>query len=325
MRYKSCKEVESSIHFILNTVTFCCNCGNVGDMVYRENYNGELIDYDDFMSVRNRFRERFINDTLPERCRTCASLRENDWSDDFKLNYICVAHRSKCSCNCFYCNFTPEKQYWNTREVYNIAPVFNRVLNTFPLEYNFMVNLVGGECSEYPREELDGIIDETIKHDGVLQFTTSGMFYNDKIAEVLRLSKGDMSVSPDSGTKETYERIKRVKYFDSVWENIKRYSEIATTERLPYPIRIKYIIIPGINDNKAEFKAFIEKCMALKNTMIEISVEYKWFEQNADKPLTQEMIDFLGYIQSFEDKIHIAYKEAAVPLLRKIRTDFSLF
>ncbi len=325
MRYKSCKEAESSIHFILNLVTFCCNCGNAGDMIYKQNYNGELIDYDDFLISRNKFRERFINDTIPKRCRTCGSLRENDWSDDFKLSYICLAHRSKCSCRCFYCYFEENKQHWNEREVYNILPAFRGVLNTFPLASSFSVNLVGGECSEYPEEELNGIVSETIKHNGFLNFTTSGLFYSEKIEEALRFGKGDISVSPDSGFSSTYEKIKRVNCFDRVWDNIRKYSEASITTGTNYPVRIKYIIIPGINDNKTEFRAFAEKCMSLKNSMIEISVEYKWFEQNGDKPLTPEMIDFLGYIQSYENKIHIAYVEAAVSLLSKIRTDFNKF
>ncbi len=308
---------------MLDAVTFCCSCGSFGDYVYRNGYKGELIEYEDFLAVRNKLRERFINGSVPERCKSCADYEIKNWRDTHLLNYVCIAHRSKCSCNCFYCYFSEKKQYWNTREVYNIAPVFKHILNTFPLQYNFIVNLVGGECSEYPEEELNTIIDETIKHEGLLQFTTSGIFFNEKIAQTTPY--GNISVSPDAGTKETYEKIKRVKCFDQVWENIRKYSIAAKTDIFPHPVRIKYIIIPGINDNKAEFKAFAQKCMALKNTMIEISLEYKWFEQNSDKPLTNEMIDFLSYIQSYENKIHIAYKEAAVPFLRKIRTDFKIF
>ena len=324
MIYKSCKDVESSVHFILDAVTFCCSCGSFGEFVYKRDYNGEIINFDDYLSARNRFRDMFLSGNLPERCQKCGNLIEKEWDDDFKINYICVAHRSKCSCRCFYCGLNAEKKRWNERIVYNILPAFRVILNTFPLAPSFSVNLVGGECSEYPKEELDGIVDETVKHNGFINFTTSGLFYSDKIRETIAIGKGDLSVSPDSGFRETYEKIKRVKCFDRVWENIGKYSETSVTTGTRYPIRVKYIIIPGINDNKTEFEAFAKRCMELKNSMIEISVEYSWFDKNSDKPLTPEMVDFLNYIQSYEDKIHIAYLEAAVPTLRKIRNDFNL-
>ena len=99
MKYKSCKDVESSILFIHNLLTFCCSCGSFGDFIYSKNYNGEIINYEDFLTKRNAFREQFKNDTVDERCHNCSFYQDGDWQDDFKLSYICIAHRTKCSCN----------------------------------------------------------------------------------------------------------------------------------------------------------------------------------------------------------------------------------
>lgn len=324
MKYKSCKDIESSLLFIHNTLAFCCSCGSVGDFIYSENYKGEEIDYADFLRVRNEFRQRFIDDTIDDRCRNCSFYQEDDWDEDFKLSYICIAHRTKCSCDCFYCNFAKEKDYYNTREVYNIIPAYKKLLEDFPLSEELMINLVGGECTEYPEYEFNGLVDLGSKKNAFFNFTTSGIFYKEKIAKVLQKELGDISVSPDSGTRETYYKIKRVDKFNDVWNNLAKYSKFC--KKTGYkPLRIKYIVIPGINDNRNEFKSFYEKCQKVGNCKIEISLEYSWFEKNKDKQIPENLLEFFYYIKILESKIHISYVEAAVPFIRKIRENFNMF
>lgn len=321
MKYKSCRDVENSMFFILDSLTFCCNYGSSENFIYKKEYNGEIINLDYFLEKREEYRNKFKSGNLDDRCKNCGKLEERDWDEELKISHICIAHHSKCSCNCFYCNFSKEKRYWNKRKSYNISNVFKKVLSEFPMQENFYVNLVGGECSEYSKSELNTIINETIKHNGFLYFTSSGMFYSKEIAQAIKKGRAVISISPDSGRKETYEKIKRVKYYDNVWKNIEKYSAMAKDTDFCV-MRIKYIIIPKVNDNAEEFNAFIERCLKLNSVRVEISIEYNWYNKNKDNDIDTKMLSFLEYIRSYEDKIEVVYKETAIPYLRKYRSDF---
>lgn len=321
MIYKSCKEVEHSLFFILDILSFCCHCGSVGKFIYKDKYNGEIIDLNDFLRKREEFRNDFKKGIIDKHCENCANLVEKDWSEDFDIEHISIAHHSKCSCNCFYCNFAAEKKYWNKRKTYDIARAYKELLRTFKLRDNFHVDVVGGECCEYHRGELSTIINETIKSNGFLQFFSSGMFYSKEIASVLAQGKGVISISPDSGTKDVYEKIKRVRYYDKVWKNIEKYSSVIKNSTFPV-MRIKYIIIPNLNDNIEEFNAFLEHCKKLNSLRIDISLEYSYFNHHKDEKIPDRLFSFLEYIRSFENKYDIVYKENAIPYLRKYRNDF---
>ena len=60
---------------------------------------------------------------------------------------------------------------------------------------------------------------------------------------------------------QMYEKIKRVKAFDRVWENMAKYAAAGVQDKhvnKGYVI-LKYIIIPGVNDNLSELKKFAQK------------------------------------------------------------------
>ena len=189
MIYKSCTDVENSIFFIHNILTFCCSSGTVGDFIVKDEYNGEIIDVEQFLKKREEFRNRFKLGKVDQRCLNCGKLEERDWNENFSLGYVCIAHHTKCSCNCFYCSFAEKKREWNRRKVYDISKAFKNFLKSVPVEENFYVNITGGECSEYPKNELNTIINETIKNGGFLHFMSSGMFFSKEISNVLKKGK----------------------------------------------------------------------------------------------------------------------------------------
>ena len=74
-----------------------------------------------------------------------------------------------------------------------------------------------------------------------INFNTSGIKYSQKLAEKLaRNPKSNLCVALDSWTEEIYEKIKRVKTFDKVVENLHKYHEARMK------IFLKYILIPEL-------------------------------------------------------------------------------
>ena len=82
--------------------------------------------------------------------------------------------------------------------------------------------------------------------------------------------------------EKTYKIIKNVDAFDKVLEHIKLYNEAS--EQFPYNVRIKYIIIPGINDNINEIDKFfnVMKKLNIKDLALDIEVQYARKYNNKD-------------------------------------------
>ena len=91
------------------------------------------------------------------------------------------------------------------------------------------------------------------------------------------ISKGVLSVvvSVDSGTPETYYKIKNVKTFDKVWENVRKYA--AAQRENKGLARTKYIIIPGVNDTQEELQKWFDLTVDAGIRWIILDVEGGWY------------------------------------------------
>ena len=241
-----------------------------------------------------------------------------DWKQDGKFNLIVIAHRSNCSCNCIYCNFSKDKNYWNNRESYNIVPVLEDLRDRNLLAENLMISICGGECTEYPNNEFENIMEFIIKQKCKLWINSSGFNYSPLISKCLSLSLLDITISVDAGTKEVYEKIKRVKKFDDVWNNIAEYQRNAVLDAGGYYGRmtVKFVIVPGINNTQKHLYDFIKKCREAKIKYIRIAVEYNWWTENKHKEMPKNLIKLVKYIQKFNQEFSIEPVEFAIRLFQ---------
>lgn len=77
--------------------------------------------------------------------------------------------------------------------------------------------------------------------------------YSDFIAEILAKNKQSfIAVALDSGTSETYKKVKRVDKFHTVVENLHKYKDKGCQ------IFLKYILCFGYNDNLKDISEFIK-------------------------------------------------------------------
>ncbi len=115
-------------------------------------------------------------------------------------------------------------------------------------------------------------------------------------------------VSLDCGSRKAYKTIKRVDAFDNVINSLTKY---AATEKSRDAIRLKYIIIPTVNDNITEFKKFLKiaKKLGVKNLIIDIDARYS--------RITNYQID--DYF------IYLAQKMNKIALKQKFITEFYCF
>ncbi len=321
MQYKICNEIEHALFFILDTVRSCGIGYNGTELYWQKNYNGELIDEKKINRQRKKWRKMFLAGNPPEQCKNCHLILDKDWKQDGKFNLIVVAHRTKCSCNCMYCNFRYKKKYWNTRPSYNIMPVLEDLEKRNLLTDDLHISVSGGECTEYPDKEFEKIANFVIKKQCRMSVYSSGIKYSKTLAKCLSQGLCDLVISVDSGTKEIYETIKRVKHFDDVWNNITKYAAAAVPDGTIYGrMTVKYVIVNGVNNTQKAFYDFIKKCRGAKIKHIRIAVEYNWWNENKDKPMPSRLIKLVQYIKKFGKEFSIEPTEFGFTLFDIVKS-----
>ena len=118
--------------------------------------------------------------------------------------------------------------------------------------------------------------------DYVCQFTTNASRYVDTIADSLARG-GKIFSSLDAGTAKTFQKIKGVDMFNKVCNNLKCYAEAGEVE-------VKYIFLPGVNDNEEDVTGFIQACKNINPSAIHISRDIN----NYGKPLEVHTLDMIA-------------------------------
>jgi MoaA/NifB/PqqE/SkfB family radical SAM enzyme len=113
-------------------------------------------------------------------------------------------------------------------------------------------NLSDGEITVLPHR--DKLLDLFLEKHWGCTILTNALRYNEKVAELVKRGESYLNISLDSGTVETYHKVKGVNAFDVVVQNIEKYAEKHAR------IELKYILLPGLNDSYEDINGFIEIC-----------------------------------------------------------------
>lgn len=313
MKYKCCEYLLHQIVFDIFDVKPCCEASmNKESIKLIEKFDGIKFDINEYLDKKQILINEFKAGRIPAACTGCPIIKEKDWDNEgIYFDRIIVANTPKCSCNCIYCVYTHDnpnnKKKFNTLKAYDIKPILEFLRNQNLIKKDFMLIVGGGECSEFTPGELEWLIYFTSMMDGKIQILSSGIKYSDAIAKILKAGKAELIISPDSGTKKVFEKIKRVKAYNLVWNNIFKYIEAAKGQ-YSSTVKLKYIIIPTINDSINEAKSFIKKCKKANCTQIHIDIEHFWFKDNKNKEIPKNIKEIIRLFKLQKD-INISYSD----------------
>ena len=320
MKFQCCEYLLNEIVFAQSAVIPCC-CSPVHDYQshFLSDFDGKEFYLEEYLKKREQYIQQFKSGNIPPSCIGCHKVQEKEWDETSRINRIIITNRTKCSCDCVYCSLVTTsnqtKQELNTRKVYDILPVLYDLYSKSMIKEGCTITVAGGECCEYPDGELEYILYLALLLDCKLEILSSGMFYSNTIKGALKSGKCVLKISVDSGTKTTFEKIKRVKTYKQTWKNIKKYIIDSSRNKSSF-VSIKYIIIPGINDNLKEAKSFIEKCKKVGCKNIELAVEYIWFYKHKDFTPTISIKETVLCIKN--SGIQISYESQSEDYLRAI-------
>ena len=203
---------------------------NGGQPVLYENYNGELIDWEDFFKKRDEHIELMKKGFSLHACRDCLWIKNAKWDERKKeFRYILLNVWTKCNLFCIYCsNHKDENVLKNTKE-YNLIPVIKDMIDKGVVNENTKFDIAGGESTLDPHfnDLLALLIDNGIKN---ININTNALIYSESIKR--GIEKGFVSIisSIDSGNPKKFEFIKKRNVWNQVWENIEKYSAAVDHE-----------------------------------------------------------------------------------------------
>ena len=276
----ACDRILEWLIFDMDSITPCCEKPHNGEL------NISLYDHDNFQSLIGRKLQliKEINKDKTHVCRTCYRLRkyERICASDFSAKILSFSFDKRCSVRCSYCFMAePEMRKKITRSKTHRDKVYQtilQILSSIPPDDVHFVGWTGGEPLLLPKfEELyKKIIAFTPEE---LNIYSNLTYFQPLLLKTLQNTRIQLICSLDSGTPETYFKVKGKDYFHRVIENLKKYS------MSPHKIYAKYIFLSE-NCNKQEIEAFFHILSECNITNAVISSD-----DFASSPLPQELVN----------------------------------
>ena len=322
MQYKSCQWVNRGIEFRTDEIRLCC----YGYLHGREteyqttlftDYHGGKIDWDAFFKKKDELKQMHKEGKYLDACKDCIYLHEQDWDEENYINHFTFNHWTKCNCNCTYCYTNGDKKAFNKYKEYKIYPIIKDMFK------QGIIKKMGESCLCFGGGEptiLDGfdkLIDLFVFNGAKnIRINTSGIKYSKAIEKALKLGVMSIVISTDAGCEQTYEKVKQVKCYKKVWENIRKYNKAAVDKKL---VKVKYILIPGFNDNYEEINKWFDEVVKNGVTAVSLSVEQDWY--NTHQPeFTPEIYEQIAYMEKRSKELNLdleIYCEALAVLRSK--------
>jgi len=197
-----------------------------------------------------------IRNDKPTKCHKCHLLKYGFWRKSVKLNVVSFGSNQPgdvCNFKCVYCfserTLEHLKKDNDGHTTYEILQQLSE-MPEFDTE-EFTMQFANGEfCAN---RHCDEMLDILLKSKWEIVLNSNCSIYKEKLATLMETGRiRRITTSLDSGTRETFKKIKQVDSFDRVVSNLKKYPMDKTR------LLVKYIFLEGINDNEKDIEGFYE-------------------------------------------------------------------
>jgi len=267
----SCRMIEAACFYVEGGLTLCCrpNKNNIHSTVNDFFISGNQSDSQTIGQYLLLRKERInvIKNGIPNPCDGCDMLSEGWFKRNQKITTLSIGSFNPCNLKCVYCGYNnvafsewqktfPHRQSQNA----NLEEFVKQTSNFDDFEKKIAINYASGEITINPTKN-DVYRSYHLIQKG--QILTNAVIYDKEIEKLLKFPEISLNISIDSGTRDTYKRIKGRDYFDIVYDNIKKYNETGN-------VSIKYIF-HELNTNEEDVLAFANICDEIKPSKVIIS------------------------------------------------------
>ena len=275
MKYKSCKDVESSLYIAPNEIRSCCQ-----RFFYKDKMRGDakLLEIDegktptanDIANARSKIFDDIQLDKN-ESCLGCPFLYETNEKPKFnsQIKHLSIEHHSVCNLRCSYCS---DIYYGGKRSKYNVVEFIKYLNASGSFEDCKQVVWGGGEPTldksfELIVEEINKYANPNLYH----RVFTNAIIYKEAIQKFLKKGLIKIVTSVDAGDQKKFKEVRGRDKFINLFDNLKLYADTN-----PNLVTIKYILTKDNYDHK-QLTGFVNECVKnkLENCNYQISMNYK--------------------------------------------------
>ena len=303
LKYKSCSMIEN---FFLNfngrldskckVVALCCEELENRPAIALGRTGKDTID--EFIQMRTRIIFEGLNNNaqqlLSNGCTKCGNYQLGDWVNNKLIRYVNLSmYPAPCQCSCIYCEVYGKEQrnFYNEADVDAYQVMFDAIdyaLEKDLIASNAVWQISSGEITIHPYK--DKILD-LVKNKPAIFFTNC-FLYDERIGFSLKSNiQSKINFSIDAGTAKTWRKIKGFDNFDEVTSNLVKYYLNCSQ---PEQVLLKYIIIPGINDNYEDFASMIEIMKVLGINTLDLARDIR-FKYKMSENYKRHLIEAAGY------------------------------
>ena len=269
-----CELLNQNLHFSCRNALEPCCAANIGPALVSELSTKDSIL--SFIESRKKYIEMLKNGEIPNECKDCVHIQEYKETTDFRINKMTLNHYTQCNCACIYCTqgnrtFEKIKEDENKPVLFDVLKFINELYDNDLIDKEKLyIDFQGGNisCLKNHADIIKTFLDRGV---GTIYIPTNNIIYMPIIEDLLKMKKGEVCTALDSGTRETYLKLKQVDKFDKSVENIKRYITAAGNDS----VIIKYIIVNGYNDNLEEFTKFMDIMINLNVKIVVLDIDYR--------------------------------------------------
>jgi molybdenum cofactor biosynthesis enzyme MoaA len=279
-------------------IRFCCQSFELKNNNPRVKYTEDAYkDYERLITYRNSLVDAIKNNNVEDynrffmHCKKCHMLNQSDVTkiDNSKLSYIVLnIYPAPCQARCIYCFCTKNTAHNNyelckdSQSTYFAMRIINLLNQNQYVNNKTIFQVSSGEITIHPHK---GLILETLQ-EFKCRFLTNGFVFSEDIARILPKNLSEISISLDSGTRDTFRKVKGLDMFDKVVENIKKYSTYGA-------ITAKYIVLPELNISDDDFNGFVNFCKDTNVKSVEISSDHSRLINQSDYYFQNKLNDVL--------------------------------
>lgn len=309
--YISCEWLEYGINLGANGIYHCCqfSVSNKNDAPVSALDSNKEYNIKDFLKQKRKARKQHRKGIINERCKGCFELKKKNWDSNFKITNLVIGGNTKCSASCIYCYTSFNKKIYNRQKDIPVIGVLNSLISEKLISHDCEVAFNNGEpvIMNGFDEIINILTDYKIRR---IRVHSSALQYSKAVEKALEQGICDLVISPDSGNRELYRKIKNIDMFDICWGNIAKY---AKSQKNQTQVQLKYIIIPGVNDKSENIAEFIEKVKESGVTHILIDIEMWWYRNNSEnKDRIKEVFELVGYAESYIKQNDLTWNESII-------------
>ena len=263
---KSCSILENEILCTSNSLVKSC-CRMPGRKTFPAiKFEGNHQDtIDKFIEIREELLGQ-IKNGMRSCCEGCSELKETYHSVYPKITTIHFSSGGICNLECKYCHTAAKYSKGSWEEDINLKEVIELLEEKKLLSESYILAMAPGEITLNKNRKQ---YYQLFKNSFSTNVATNATIYDEDLAECLRNGETWLMISADAGTNETYKKLRGRDLYDIMSSNIIKYSTIA-----PGTIDLKYIIVPGFNDNFKDSNGFMDLCFRVKPFNVILTYDY---------------------------------------------------